>query len=68
MKGRSIVFSNKRWAFSSTIFSKVFPHDAQTYATSAHVTVASGWSESMCMMPRHKKGTTKMGTKMNVQN
>lgn len=54
MKGRSMVFSIIKWAFIHTIFSKVFPHDGQTYATSSHVTVACGWSESMCMMPRQK--------------
>jgi len=37
------------------MFSKVFPHDVQTYATSAHVTVKCGWSESMGMMSRQKK-------------
>jgi len=55
MKGRSMVFSITKWAFNNTIFSKVFPHDVQTYATSAHVTVACGWSENMGMMSRQKK-------------
>jgi len=68
MKERSTVFSIIKWAFSNTMFSKVFPHDVQKYATSAHVTAACGWSESMGMMSRQKKnGTTKMGIKMNAQ-
>jgi hypothetical protein len=67
MKGRSMVFSIIKWAFNNTIFSKVFPHDVQTYATRAHVTVTHGWSASMCMMPR-QKGAMKMGTKTNAQS
>jgi len=50
------------------MFSKVFPHDVQTYATSAHV------NSEMWLVWKHghdvktkKKGTTKMGTKINAQ-
>jgi hypothetical protein len=35
--------------------------------TSAHVTVACGWSEGMCMMPQWNKGTTNMRTKLMAQ-